>query len=213
MRSWLREFYRHLGDPIVPRTRLALALAVVPLALAASQPLWTLHFTAPQYPNGLDLFVYAYTIAGGNGGIDLPEINTLNHYVGMKKLDPADFAELDFIPFAIGALALLALRVAVIGDVRALLDLAVLTGYFGLFSLFRFGYMLWNYGHDLDPRAPIKMDAFMPPIVGTKSMGNFTVSSWPGAGTWLLTAFGLIVVGFAIWHTLAPRFRAQERRA
>jgi hypothetical protein len=213
VRDWLREFYRHLGDPIVPRTRIALALAVVPLAFAAVQPLWSLHFTAPQYPKGLDLFVYTYTIAGGNEGIDLPEINTLNHYVGMKALDPADFAELDFIPFAMGALALLALRVAVIGDVRALLDLAVLTGYFGLFSLGRFVYMLYNYGHNLDPRAPIKMDAFMPPIVGTKTMGNFTVSSWPAEGTWLMTAFGLVVMGFAVWHTLEPRFRAGAGRA
>jgi hypothetical protein len=189
MREWLRSFYRQLGDPIVPTTRLALALAVVPLAFASTQPLWSIHFTAPQYPSGLDLFVYTHTIAGGNGGIDLPEINTLNHYVGMQKLDPADFAELDFIPFAMGALALLALRVAVIGDVRSLLDLAVLTGYFGLFALGRFVFMLYNYGHDLDPRAPIRMEAFMPPIIGTKQMGNFVVSSWPAAGTWLMTGF------------------------
>ena len=213
MREWLRRFYRQLGDPIVPTTRLALALAVVPLALASTQPLWSIHFTAPQYPSGLDLFVYTYTIAGGNGGIDLPEINTLNHYVGMQKLDPADFAELDFIPFAMGALALLALRVAVIGDVRSLLDLAVLTGYFGLFAFGRFVYMLYNYGHDLDPRAPIRMDAFMPPIIGTKQMGNFTVSSWPGEGTLLMTAFGAIVVGFAVWHTLRPRTPVRARVA
>jgi hypothetical protein len=205
MREWLRSFYRQLGDPIVPWTRIALALAVIPLAIAATQPLWMIHFKAPQYPNGLDLFVYTYTIAGGNGGIDLPEINTLNHYVGMRALDPAEFAELDFIPFAMGALALLALRVAVIGDVRSLLDLAVLTGYFGIFSLGRFVYMLYTYGHNLDPRAAIHMDAFMPPIIGTKIMGNFTVSSWPQAGTWLMTLFALVVMGFAVWHSIRPR--------
>jgi hypothetical protein len=163
--DWLARVSIVTSPSIVPD--ISLALAVIPLAFAATQKLWTLHFMAPQYPNGLDLYVYPYTIQGGNGGIDLPEINTLNHYVGMKKLDPSDFADLDFIPFAMGALALLALRVAVIGDVRALLDLAVLTGYFGVFALGRFVYMLYNYGHNLDPRAPITMDAFMPPIVGT----------------------------------------------
>jgi len=205
MTSWLSGFYRHLSDPIVPWTRLALAFAVIPLALASSLPLWRLHFEAPQYPKGLDLHIYSYTIAGGNDGVDLPEINTLNHYVGMKKLDPADFRDLDFLPFAMGALALLALRVAVIGDVRSLLDLAVLTGYFGIFSLGRFVYMLYNYGHSLDPRAPIQMAAFMPPVIGSKQMGNFVVSSWPGPGTFLMLVFATIVMGFALWHTLRPR--------
>jgi hypothetical protein len=206
--NFFQRFYASLAKPLVPWTRFVLVLAVIPLALAATQKLWTLHFEAPQYPKGLNLYVYTYTIEGGNDGIDLPEINTLNHYVGMKKLDPADFADLDFLPFAIGALFLLTLRVAVVGDVRSLIDLAVLTGYFGLFSLGRFVYMLYNYGHDLDPHAAIKMDAFMPPILGTQEMGNFTVSSYPAAGTWLLSAFGITVVLLALWHVV----RAVTRR-
>jgi len=211
--NFFQRFYASLAKPLVPWTRIVLVLAVIPLALAATQKLWTLHFEAPQYPKGLDLYVYTYTIEGGNDGIDLPEINTLNHYVGMKKLDPADFADLDFLPFAIGALFLLALRVAVIGDVRSLIDLAVLTGYFGLFSLGRFVYMLYNYGHDLDPRAAIKMDAFMPPILGTQEMGNFTVSSYPAAGTWLLSAFGITVVGLALWHVVRAVTRREPQPA
>lgn len=213
MSNFFQRFYASLAKPLVPWTRIVLVLAVIPLALAATQKLWTLHFEAPQYPKGLDLYVYTYTIEGGNDGIDLPEINTLNHYVGMKKLDPADFADLDFLPFAIGALFLLALRVAVIGDVRSLIDLAVLTGYFGLFSLGRFVYMLYNYGHDLDPRAAIKMDAFMPPILGTQEMGNFTVSSYPAAGTWLLSAFGITVVGLALWHVVRAVTRREPQPA
>jgi hypothetical protein len=211
MRRWLRTFFHHLRDPIRMRARLWLALAVIPLAFASVQPLWSLHFSAPQYPNGLDLFIYSYTIAGGNGGVDLQEINTLNHYVGMKALSVADFAELDFIPLVMGALALLTLRVAAIGDVRTLLDLAVMTGYFGLFSLGRFAYILYQYGHNLDPRAPLRMDAFMPPLLGSKTLGNFTVSSWPAAGTALMLAFGSIVVGLAIWHALRPRTAERDR--
>jgi hypothetical protein len=184
------------------RMRILLVLAVVPLAFAATARLWTLHFTAPQYPNGLALYVYPYTIEGGNGGIDLPEINTLNHYIGMKKLDPADFADLDFLPFAIGALALLTLRVAAIGSVRSLIDLAVLTGYFGIFSFARFVYALYNYGHQLDPHAAIRIPGFMPPILGTKQIGNFTVTSMPATGTWLIVIFSVIVLGLASWHVL-----------
>lgn len=208
MSNWLQRFYGSLSRPLVPWTRIVLALAVIPLAFAATQKLWTLHFEAPQYPKGLDLYVYTYTIEGGNGGTDLPEINTLNHYVGMKKLDPADFADLDFIPFAIGALVLLALRVAVIGDVRSLIDLAVLTGYFGAFSIGRFVYMLYRYGHDLDPHAPITLPSFMPPVLGTKQMGNFTVSSFPAAGSWLLSLFAIVVAALAVWHVLRSE-RAQ----
>jgi hypothetical protein len=197
-----------LSQPLAPWARWLLVLAVVPLALGATQRLWTIHFLAPQYPRGLELHVYTHTISGGNDGLDLREINTLNHYVGMRALDPADFADLDLLPFALGVLALLALRAAGIGDVRALLDLAALTTYFGLFSLARFAYTLYAYGHHLDPKAPIRMDGFMPPLIGTKDIANFSVTSFPGLGTWLIAVFGATVVLLAareILFTRAPR--------
>jgi hypothetical protein len=200
MRARIDRFYESLGQPIAARSRWALALAVGPLLLAALLPLWSLHFTAPQYPNGLDLHVYAHTIRGGNDGRDLPEINLLNHYIGMRRLDRAEFADLDFMPFAIGALALLALRVAALGDVRSLIDLAMLTTYFGLFSLGRFTYKLYTYGHDLDPTAPIRMPGFMPPVLGTAELGNFTVSSLPGGGAVLIGMFATVVLLLALWH-------------
>jgi copper chaperone NosL len=204
MRRAFDRFYETLGHPLWARARWLLAFAVVPLLLSALWPLWNMRFDAPQYPDGLDLHVYAYTIEGGNDGHDIPEINVLNHYVGMRALDPADFADLDFIPFAIGALALLALRVAAVGDVRSLIDLAVLTAYFGLFSFGRFVYMLYTYGHHLDPKAPIHMEGFMPPILGTEEVGNFVVSSFPGPGSLLIGAFTLVVMAIAAWHVLRP---------
>jgi hypothetical protein len=155
---------------------------------------------APQYPKGLELDIYAYTIEGGNGGQDLNEINTLNHYIGMKKLEKVNFTDLEWIPFAIGVLALLALRVAAIGDVRSLVDLAVLTVYFGLFSAARFAFMLYAYGHNLDPRAPIRMEPFTPAILGTKQIANFSTASYPRGATWLLALFGAVVAGLAAWH-------------
>jgi hypothetical protein len=208
MSTWFAHFYRALARPLVPWTRFLLVLALVPLAWGATERLWTVHFLAPQYPRGLELHVYTYSIEGGNQGVDLSEINTLNHYVGMRTLDPAEFADLDFLPFAIGALVLLALRVAAIGDVRALVDLAVLTAYLGVFGIGRFVYMLYTYGHHLDPKAPIRMEGFMPPVWGTREIANFTVASFPSLGTFLISAFGALVLLLALWH-VASATRAE----
>jgi len=210
MSQWFARFYRALARPLVPWTRVLLVLALLPLVWGATERLWTIHFLAPQYPRGLELHVYSYSIEGGNEGVDLQEINTLNHYVGMRALDPAEFADLDFLPFAIGALTLLALRVAFIGDVRALVDLAVLTGYLGVFGIGRFVYMLYTYGHHLDPRAPIHMEGFMPPVWGTREIANFTVASFPSLGTFLISSFGALVVLLALWHVVwATRSEAE----
>ena len=200
MSKRLARFYEALARPLIPWTRIALVLLVLPLAWGGVERLWTIEFFAPQYPKGLELQIYSYSIEGGNGGVDLSEINTLNHYVGMRKLDPADFADLAFMPFAIGALVLLTLRVAAIGDVRSLVDLAVLTAYFGLFGIARFAYMLYTYGHHLDPKAPIHMAGFMPPLWGTQTIANFTVSSGPSTGTILISIFGATVTALALGH-------------
>jgi hypothetical protein len=188
----LRErFDRSLTGGLAPGTRRALLVLVVPLALGFSAPLWHLHMKAPQYPQGLDLEIYAYTVAG-----DVAEVNTLNHYIGMAKIDRAALSDLDWIPFALGALALLALRVAAVGDLRSLIDLLVLFGYFSAFSMARFYYKLYVFGHNLNPTAPFKMEAFTPPVLGTKQIANFTATSFPGGGTfWIgIFALGLVVL-------------------
>jgi hypothetical protein len=118
----------------------------------------------------------------------------------MRKLERADFTDLDWIPFAIGALALLALRVAAIGDVRSLIDLSALTVYFLGFSAARFAFQLYTYGHQLDPSAPIEMAPFMPPVFGTRQIANFTTASYPRGATFLLALFAAIVCGLALWH-------------
>ena len=212
MRARIDRFYELLGHPIAFWSRWVLGLAVLPLVLSFTQPLWNIRMLAPQYPKGLELDIYAYTIEGGNGGQDLVEINTLNHYIGMRKLEKVDFTDLEWIPFAIGALALLALRVAVLGDVRSLVDLAVLTVYFGLFSAARFAFMLYTYGHNLDPRAPIHMEPFTPAILGTRQIANFATSSYPRGASYLIALFGVVVAGLTAWHLLHA-FRRSRARA
>ncbi|MBW2280581.1 MAG: hypothetical protein JRG76_06220 [Deltaproteobacteria bacterium] len=195
MTGLMQRFYEIMSDPLAPWARALLAVLVLPLALSFTMPLWNIHMVAPQYPDGLDLDMYAHTIEG-----DVNEINTLNHYIGMARIDRASLSDLDWIPFAIGGLALLALRVAVVGDIRSLIDLSVLLTYFGAFSLFRFYYKLYVFGHNLDPRAPFEMEPFTPVVFGTQQIANFTTSAYPRGGTLLITIFATGVMGLMAWH-------------
>jgi len=204
MASRVERLFRLMGEPLVARSRVLLALLVVPLALAFTAPLWQMHFVAPQYPDGLELYIYAYTVDG-----DVTEINTLNHYIGMHSIDRSALSDLDWIPFAIGALMLLCLRVAAIGDMRSLVDLTVLFLYFSLFSLARFAYKLYVFGHDLDPKAPFNVDPFTPAILGTKEIAQFTTTSLPDGGSYWMGLFAAGLLGALAWNAASLWRRAQ----
>lgn len=203
MKTIVERFYHTLAQPLNAGSRLALVLLVIPLGLTFTAPLWNMHLVAPQYPKGLNLRIYAHTVEG-----DVQEVNTLNHYIGMEHIDRASLTDLDWIPFAIGALILLTLRVAAIGDNRSLVDLLVMFSYFSAFSMARFAFKLYVYGHDLDPKAPFTVDPFMPALLGTKQIANFTTTSLPQAGSFFLVAFGVGVLLTLLWS-----FRAAARAA
>jgi hypothetical protein len=210
VRGALEGFYRFLAQPMYLSARPALLVLVAPLLLALTQPLWHIELEAPQYPQGLTVDIHAHTITSGHDDKDLREINILNHYVGMKKIERSAFADLDWIPFGFGALAVLALRVVAIGDVRALLDLAVMTAYFAAFSGGRFIYKLYVYGHELAPDAPVKVEPFMPAVFGTKQIGNFTTHAYPGTGAYLFGAFVIGVAALALAHLVKGRLDAKQ---
>jgi len=193
-------FQRFLDEPIRFESRLLLALLVIPLILSFTQPLWRISMEAPQYPQGLYLDVYAYKLGAGHDGRDINEINELNHYIGMRNIQRSELADLDWIPFALGLLVILTLRSAAIGDVRSLVDLSVLVTYVTAFSLARFVLMLYTFGHDLDPTAALTIEPFMPVVVGTKQIANFTTHSWPRWGTAFLAVFATGVVAITAWH-------------
>lgn len=208
MKNALQRFYEFLDRPLFMKGRLALGIAVIPIILALGQPLWKISMTAPQYPKGLYLEIYAHTVESGNDNHDLAEINTLNHYIGMKHIDRAELSDLDWIPFALVALILLTLRCAVIGNVRMLVDLGVMTLFIGGFSMFRFVYKLYSFGHNLDPTAPIKIEPFTPAIFGDKQIANFHTASYPQSGTVWIGVFVAIVLGVVAWHLIAGRLAA-----
>jgi len=216
MKNALNRFYDFLDRPLYGWSRLALVVAVVPLVFALGQPLWKISMKAPQYPKGLYLEIYAHTVESGNEGRDLKEINNLNHYIGMHKIDRAELSDLDWIPFALAALILLTLRCAAIGNVRMLVDLSVMTVFIGAFSMFRFIYKLSSFGHNLDPTAAITIEPFTPAIFGTKQIANFSTTSYPQTGSFLIAVFITSVLGIAAWHLIWGRItaaRAERARA
>lgn len=201
MNARLSAMHRILDRPVSLTGRGLLLVGILVLVVGATLPLWRISLVAPQYEEGLTLDMYTYQIVAGNSGQDLPEINTLNHYIGMKPIVQADFLEMKLLPFAVGVFALLGLRTVVVGRIMNVVDLGVLFLYFGAFSLGSFAYRLYSYGHHLDPHAPMKIKPFMPVVIGSQQIANFVQTSLPLAGTFCMGAFVLLVTA-ALWHSV-----------
>lgn len=209
----LSKFYEFLDRPLFWWSRIVLALLAIPLVLAFREPLWRISLHAPQYPDGLWMEIYMHKIDGGNNGQHITEINTLNHYIGMHKIDRAELSDLDWIPFAVGLLVVLVLRCAAIGNVRSLVDLVVLTGYITVFAFGRFIYKMYVFGHNLDPTAPLKVEPFTPAIFGTKQIANFSTTSMPQLGSILIGVYATGIAVVLVWHLIAGRAAAMRDEA
>lgn len=202
MRQSIERINRFLDAPLDLGPRVLLVLAFLLLLPTYLAPLYDMTMFAPQYPDGLRLHIYSYKLDGGNEGNDITEINVLNHYIGMKDLVAEDFTEFKWLPFVVGILGLLFLRAAVLGKVSHLVDATVLYLYFGAFALWSFGYKMHQYGHNLDPKAAVRVDPFMPPLFGHKKLANFEVYSYPAMGSYALGAVALclLVALFLAWR-------------
>ena len=195
MRRFLDATNRFLEAPLGMATRGILILCTLLLLGCYLFPLWQLTMFAPQYPDGLRLYIYSYRLDGGNGGQDVKEVNLLNQYIGMRDLSTESFSEFKWIPFVVGAMGLLFLRAAILGKVSRLVDVTVVYVYFSLFSLWSFAYKLYAYGHSLAPEAAVKVPPFMPPLFGYKKLANFEVYSYPGIGSYALGLVALLLLG------------------
>lgn len=158
------------------RSRILLALGVAILF-----PLWRVSLIAPQYPEGLGMYIWAHTVTGV-GPNELQNINGLNHYIGMKTVVPDSIPELRLIGPGMLALCVLGLVVAASGRRRWMLvwsGALLLSALVGLGDFWRWEY---DYGHHLDlEHAPIKIPgmSYQPPLFGSKKLLNFTATSLP----------------------------------
>lgn len=203
MHAFFDRLNRTLAHPIDLAPRLMIVAAAVLLIAVYIFPLWNLTMFAPQYQEGLRLDIYSYKLEGGNNGQDIKEINVLNHYIGMRDLVTEDFTEFKWLPFVVGALGLLYLRTAVLGTLGHVVDVLVLNLYFSAFALWSFGFKMYQYGHNLDPRAAVNVDPFMPPLFGGKQLANFEVYSYPQLASYAmgLSTLLLIVAFFVAWRS------------
>lgn len=205
MLGLLRREFVFLHKPLNFTSRLLLLAAAAAIAAALFFPLWKLHLVAPQYGEGLDLYIYCYKIEGGGlNGQHLQEINNLNHYIGMRALEQADFHEMRWMPFVFGLIILLILRAAVFGQMGNVVDLFTLYAYFGVFSIGSFYYRLYTYGHNLDPTAPMRIQPFTPLLIGVKKIANFTEYSFPQLGAYLLVV-SVVLILLAGWFSRLER--------
>jgi len=185
--------------------RLLFALASVALGSAVLFPLWRVSLTAPQYPEGLGMYIWAHTVAGV-GPNDLQNINGLNHYIGMQRIEPDAIPELRVMRPGILAMAALGLLVAWMGRRAFMRTWAVLLLVSALVGLADFWRWEYDYGHNLDlEHAPIKVPGmtYQPPLIGSKALLNFTATSLPATGGVL--ALGAMVLGLGV------AFRAREQ--
>ncbi|MCH6269482.1 MULTISPECIES: hypothetical protein [Neobacillus] len=181
---------RNKGSKLSITSALLIGLSAVLLVVSIFFPWWKMLFYAPQYPEGLNIIVYPNKL---KGEIDI--INGLNHYIGMSNFSEENFPELGYLIYLISGLAVLTLITAILRNKKVLYGLISIFVIGGLAGVLDLHSALKKYGTNLDPKAPIHMDPFVPPIIGENTVANFTTHSILGTGVYfVIAAFILLLI-------------------
>lgn len=189
-------------------SKVLILIASLLMIVAFFVPFWQILMWAPQYPEGLEMKIWLNNITG-----DIDIINGLNHYIGMKYIKVEMFPEFKVMPFILVGIIVFGIITALIGRrgiVWVYFGLLVAAGVAGLVDFYLWGY---DYGHNLNPNAAIKVPGmtYQPPLIGTKELLNFVAYSAPDIGGWILAIAGLIVAGVLLleyWkHKLKIKLR------
>ena len=178
-------------------------VAAVLIVASMFFPYWRLKLNAPQYPAGLTATIGVSSVGG-----DVDEIDGLNHYIGMRRLDEGGQFERSISPFAIpimagiAALAALRRRRFWLFALPAIMYPIVFTA-----DLY---YWLRNFGHNLDPTAALSssFDEFTPTLLGPGRVGQFTTFSFYDVGFGLAFLASLLLVVAVIVRLRRPATEA-----
>lgn len=166
-------------------------LSALLLVMVLFFPIWKIELTAPQYPEGLSLQIFAGKLGG-----DVDIINGLNHYIGMRTLHANDFIEFTLLPYFIIFFAVLVFVTAISNRKSMLYFTTVLFVVFCIAAMFDFWRWEYDYGHNLNAEAPIRVPgmAYQPPLLGYKQLLNFGAFSIPDIGGWIFIAAAALLV-------------------
>lgn len=161
-------------------------------------PLWRITLEAPQFPGGLRLDIWINKFSGDNSeGNILQNINILNHYIGMRPINPDAIPEMRYFPYIVYIMGAAGLLAAALNRAWLYAVWTISLIVLGALGVYDFYLWLYDYGHNLDPEAPIQVPGmvYMPPLLGEKDLLNFYVTSYPRLGTCVLgisTLFGIL---------------------
>ncbi|MCB0276112.1 MAG: hypothetical protein KDI06_14940 [Calditrichaeota bacterium] len=112
--------------------------------------------------------------------------------MGMKEI-PEHMTEFDIFPPVIIAMTILGLLLGFKANYKWYLVWFLLMSVLGAAGMYDFYLWEYDYGHDLNPKAAIKFVdedgspmAYQPPLLGTKTILNFTAHSYPLMGAYLM---------------------------
>lgn len=161
-------------------------------------PLWNIQLGAPQYPDPLGMNIYISGIEGEEE-FDIQNIDGVNKYIGMKKIPKAEAMwEFSVFPKVITGMVILGVIIGFLAFFKKLnhkwfLGWFLLMSVLGTLGMYDFDMWLLDYGTDLNPNAILKLTdlegnplSYKPPLFGTDKILNFTASSYPGLGGYML---------------------------
>jgi copper chaperone NosL len=182
-----------------------MVLAGLLLTVLYFLPLWQITLIAPQYPTGVKLHIYINQIGGSEPGT-LQNINILNHYVGMKKIIPESIPELTYLPWVVFGYIFLSFLVAILNKKWMYYAWLILLAIGMIAGLYDFYLWEYDYGHNLDPTAPMVFEgqAYQPPLIGSKVLLNFVAKSYPHYG-------GFAMIGSFLTGILALLLRLKQK--
>lgn len=180
--------------------RIGMGVAALLLTALYLLPIWSIELEAPQYPEGIGLDIYINTIQGKQPQ-DLQNINGLNHYIGMKEIEPDSIPELKFMPPIIGLLIISGLIIAFWGNRKWVLGWLILFILLAIVGLTDFYLWEYDYGHNLNPNAAIKVPGmtYQPPLIGSKKLLNFNAISLPHTG-FFFAMVSIALAGLVWWR-------------